>query len=1358
MRITDRDREWQQSIYEKVQNLAGKRYTPEINVDLPIIETFDGLARNKNFYARVRKFFGELRKGKHDIFPRSNAELLGLELINFDYCLEKLLGLVAQIKEYSTASIPWDEIAATKKALEEYSWKLQDKIREVQASPDNEKKDPQSEKIFNSESYYLSTFHTSLYQLGQLSHSDAAKLSNRPFLLLTGVTGIGKTHLLCDLVKKRIADNTFSFITLGQEINDAEDIWKQIRKLNSDSRLRSKNALLDKFNRLGERTKSRFFIIIDALNETKKATYWKKTLPILLKDIRRYPNIALIVSVRSGFEKEVVTTKVRKSFHEVEHGGFRFREWEAIKKFFTEFGLPLPEIPLISPEFSVPLFLLLFCESRKRRARTKKGRQLFRGHEGSTSIFEDFIKGVSAEIAQEFGVGTVSKVWSKLIKPIAEGMVNNRGLKDRISEARFKVIVTRELPAVDFGQLSSSLEKHHLLIKIPRYGKGDKRTGFDYRFTYQRFSDHLVARYLMNKYANKKVYGTNTRKHFKDKLRKSGAIGKYFDDYSFRGVISALSIQAPERLDGEELIDLCPRGKQMLEEPFLESIIWRNPKAFYLDQKGRPEKAIKVINTLVLPFEGGYSKFFSTVLNVSVIPGHPFSALRLHSYLMKLGVASRDHLWSTFLHHDYGENGSVDRLLHWVLSASFNKAISDPSKLLIGVMLAWFFTTSNRSIRDKATKGLVILLDNSPSTLFELNKLFLNVNDPYVAERLYATIYGVILRLNNYRDPVLKRLGKLIYQNMFLAKKPIAHILIRDYAKCTLDVLVKKRIYLPPNPAKVKPVLDTVWPRLPTMKTLEDKYEPKNFSWDKASYEDRGVRSIWNSFDGIGDFFRYVVEPAINHWSNTKKGESLPPTVKELEGDFQKSLNRKQARLYKQIKDFRPFIRITNYLKLDKENISEEEKKRIKEEKELDKALGLTRKSFWDSLSVEQKVLYRKVLRQTRYRYPRKTGHFDSELATRFIIKRVFELYVPELHGEFDGMHASHSDREPATIERIGKKYQWIALYELLGYLADNFLFLEKDYPPEAGVYKGAWQIDVRDIDPSCTILSKPNYEDSPWQPKYDAWKTKLQNDKWLKKRSDLPNPINFLVYRVQNKEWFVLNTFFQWQQDVPPEEERYHYPSRDIFYVLNAYLIRQSEKTILFKWLRNQNFYGRWLPETRSGIREVFFREFPSSPIYKAVYSPYDESHDGWISKVGFRKRMPGMIMKTGDELSLTSASRDKSVEESFNICLPSKSMAKLMGIKHSTRDGFWVTKGGKEVVGDLSLYEGGRPTLFVEKKSLLKFLNKHDLCLVWTLLGEKGVFGEEHGKLQRISGAYLLESDGSITGRLRMAAEKTR
>lgn len=1365
MKTNQKDLQWQLGIYKKARNLAGKRYTPELNIDLPIDQTFDGLARNKYFYTRIRKLFGELRKSKNDIFPRNNAELLGIELINFDYCFEKLLSLISQINEYSNSKLPWEEIKILSKKLDKYAWDLQDKMRQVQKSSDNEKKDQYSDKIFSSESYYITRLVSSLYDLNTLCNSDSAKLSNHRFLLLTGVTGIGKTHLLCDVVKKRMSENAYSFITLGQEINKTDSIWKQIIKLNKDNRVKSKNALLTKFDNLGKKAKSRFFIIIDALNESQDPSYWKSALPDLLTELRHYPNVALIASVRSGFEKEVATTRLRKRFYDVEHVGFKFREWDAIKAFFTQFGLPLPEIPLLNPEFSVPLFLLLFCKSRQQRAKKKGNKELFRGHEGSTSIFEDFIKGVSKSIGKEFGIGSVDDVWNKLIKPLAKGMVSNRGHKDKISESQFKKLLARELPLVDFTKLTLSLERSHLLIRIPRYGKNGNKVGFDYRFTYQRFSDHLIARYLLNRYADTKTLGTNATVNLRKKLRKSGTLGKQFYDYSFRGVISALSIQVPERLGGEELINLCPWAKQILEKPFLESIIWRNPKAFYLNSKKRPEKTISIINTLVLISNDGASSFFSTVLNVSGVPNHPFNALRLHYYLMTLGRVSRDQIWSTFLHYHYGGNDSIDRLLYWVLSSSFNKAISSQSKILMGIVLTWFLSTPNRSVRDKATKGLITLLENSPQELFELHKLFIKVDDLYISERLYAITYGVILRLDDYKNPILKDLGELIYKNVFLSKKPVAHILVRDYAKCTIDVLAKEKVYSPSKPSKAKAILNTEWPsRLPTMKTLEDKFEPKGFSWDNAPYEARGVRAIWNSFDGIADFFRYIVEPAVNHWADVKKDEPMPPSKKELEEEFVKSLSREQKKIYKQIGMFHrfSFIRITRYLKIDKENTTPEEKKKIKEENRLERLWKAAKKSFWDSLLEEQKKAYRAILRRTQYRYPRKTGQFNSELAKRWILKRVFELYSTQHHGYFDGMIASHHNvsREDYPAERIGKKYQWIALHELLGYLADNFRFLAKDYPPEGGEYRGAWQIGVRDIDPTCISLKKPGCDDPLWQPKYDAWRAKETSEKWIKRKADLPNPELLVEYKDRGgSEWYILNSFFEWKQDIPPEEERYEYPSRDIFYIWYSYLIKEDEAGRLFNWFLRQNFYGRWMPEVRAGIQESYLREYPDSEIYKAIYSQYDTPPDGWITKIwgcAGRKKMPGSIMEVYNEYSVTNASRDKSVEESFNIALPSEWLIKGMNLKHSDQDGFWINKKGETVCGDLSLIEGGKSVLAIRKKDFLKFLKKNKLFLVWTLVGEKALLSRGNGKIQQISGSYLLKFDGSVSGRFKMISEK--
>ena len=66
---------------------------------------------------------------------------------------------------------------------------------------------------------------------------------------------------------------------------------------------------------------------------------------------------------------------------------------------------------------------------------------------------------------------------------------------------------------------------------------------------------------------------------------------------------------------------------------------------------------------------------------------------------------------------------------------------------------------------------------------------------------------------------------------------------------------------------------------------------------------------------------------------------------------------------------------------------------------------------------------------------------FDANDLSNYACQLIFEKYGydVEKHGEFDH-HASEGDRHKHTRERIGKKYQWLALYEVLARVADNAL------------------------------------------------------------------------------------------------------------------------------------------------------------------------------------------------------------------------------------------------------------------------------------------------------------------------------
>ncbi|HDJ5849121.1 TPA: ATP-binding protein, partial [Staphylococcus aureus] len=85
----------------------------------------------------------------------------------------------------------------------------------------------------------------------------------------------------------------------------------------------------------------------------------------------------------------------------------------------------------------------------------------------------------------------------------------------------------------------------------------------------------------------------------------------------------------------------------------------------------------------------------------------------------------------------------------------------------------------------------------------------------------------------------------------------------------------------------------------------------------------------------------------------------------------------------------------------------------------------------------------------------------DQDLSN-IALMRIFEMgYDAKLHGEFD-MWVNRYDNFNNSIERISKKYQWIAYYEILAKLVDKFPDVQ---------YSGLWDDYIRDIDPTLLLL-----------------------------------------------------------------------------------------------------------------------------------------------------------------------------------------------------------------------------------------------------------------------------------------------
>lgn len=74
-----------------------------------------------------------------------------------------------------------------------------------------------------------------------------------------------------------------------------------------------------------------------------------------------------------------------------------------------------------------------------------------------------------------------------------------------------------------------------------------------------------------------------------------------------------------------------------------------------------------------------------------------------------------------------------------------------------------------------------------------------------------------------------------------------------------------------------------------------------------------------------------------------------------------------------------------------------------------------------------------------------------------------------EYFGEHDKQCGRHDRHQTIKTERIGKKYQWITMYNILARISDNCKMLDRwNYPSREFVrYEGPWEPYVRDFDPT---------------------------------------------------------------------------------------------------------------------------------------------------------------------------------------------------------------------------------------------------------------------------------------------------
>ena len=1354
-------------IIKSVKNL-GPRFSEELNFKLPIAKVFNDLSFDNSFKSRFYKVLDKwLLENIYDEFA-SESDLKYIDDEFFDLKEKvKKWGENTPLTIEEPISFVWliEDIEKLNSKIDDEESKLYD-LRQKE-----EKKIREEKKENDSYRYNSRPYDKEITRLGKIDRINRElinnlngkiniQLSNNPILIIDGEAGSGKSHLLGDIASEKMKNGVPAILLLGQHFVDSRNVEDNVINLLGINC--SFSELLNDLNEIGKQIGSRVTILIDAINEGAGARLWKDQIQGLISQVLDYPFIGLVLTIRTTYFKSIISQELKKDkkITFLTHQGFKGNEYAALKMFCDFHKLKQPSFPILAPEFTNPLFLKIICEGVK----NSKTKEFPQGFQGVRKVFDLFITAIDKKLEEKREEYVNRKLVIKVIHELAF----------KLFESEYKRLHLDEV----FSVMDNKFPKfNHLLNDLLEEGIFIKNLWKDYKsdisieviyFAYERFGDFYIADELLRKF--------NSKKGLSKSFEQGAELGKLIEDdyYSNDGVLEALATLVPEKFDLEifevfdwileKMIEL--REKQTeprqihdreyisyqekssaINRFYISSLNWRTTES--IDNN----KLTEWINSDKCNISD--DELFLKLIELTAIKNHPMNSDRLHRILSSHNMAERDgfwlrHLWYFHRYDDDGNGFPIRRLIDWAWSENITQLIDEETARLCGQTLTWVLSSPIRTLRDQTTKALVNLLEEQPDALLSIMKAFEENDDLYIRERLCAVAYGCVLRTSKIES--IEKISTYIYDNVFKSGNPPRHILLRDYSRNIIEYAIYMKRAEGFDSKLIRPPYNSEIPKFPT----ENEISKFNIDHKDPNFDDQYGR-IYNGvyFNVMDwDFGRKIVDPELHHFYpisfNTKKEYKL----------FYKRLSKSQKRLLKSFK--------SHY---------ELKEKFIKNKKYSTQALGGEKSfnSFLETLNEFEKkgleIADREFktedldfVKDIAINYLKEIGkiksnnywtQLDSEPFKRWIVQRVFELgYNMKLHGYYDRDLSNYSNSRYEDSEKIGVKYQWIALHEVLAIVSDNYKIESRNEDgKQYNYYKGTWQLYSRDIDPIST--SKTEYEndmedefeeiiDIPaWWSKVDYNYWDKSNSEWSESLDDLPKPEDVIIKKDdENNEWLFLEYYPNWEEPKKFGEHKYRSKRKNLHYLIQGYLVKNEEKDVIIDYLKDKNFFGRWMPENGDSYSNLFNREKFWSPAYldiddEAIWSEIcdNETHIYQDHNI--------MVATTNAKGSISD---DKS-GANFNYNIPCKTLFEGLQLKYSSIDGDFEDKNGQKIVTNIS----PKGTL-IRKKELMEYLDKNNLSIIWTILGEKISENEERFYNFGVPCGVFYLNNGFLKGELKM------
>jgi hypothetical protein len=1050
---------------------------------------------------------------------------------------------------------------------------------------------------------------------------DYRKAFSADTLVITGEAGIGKSHSIANFIyNKFYLENRISIFVLGQHLNDSLDPVSMLEKyLHIPYTIQ---RFLEELNKVAEENNCIIPFIIEGINEGHHSDIWREYFEGMVGIFEEYNRIKLIISIRETYVKKCLPEEydLRDKTLVIKHRGFAEDSINAVTEFFHYYGVNKPTFPILYSEFYNPLFLHTLCKTIK-----GSGSSRIEEYSSFTEIFKGYFsvveKSISERCKYHMGLKLVRKSVDKIIEFSLENDVRYGITIDKFYEIVGVVVERFDVSLTEFIQ--AMIENGLFYTEIYSYDDEEEYV----QFAYERYHNILTAQYLID--------SINTKDELIDSVS-NGQLSKYFR-HMYSGIVEELFILVPEKY-GIELLEILDEEKaKNVLEPFLNSLIWRKKTAFSL------EITTSVINKYIIVRPWYLKKLIEKQLIIAPIEEHPLNALFLHKYFSNLTMAVRDSFWIESLYNDtIYENGILNTLVK--LCTNQLEAYTRKTKELIAILLVWSFASTNNKYRENAIRSLVALMQDDLVVATETIKRFEQVDDGYVKEGLYCSIYGAVLRSQKLVGA--KELAEEAFMDIFDGDVVYPHIIIRAHAKGIIDYLKQSNIECNFDIGKTVPPYNSKWyAEIPSQEDInrylfdyrDEKVKPNMYSVNTIIHS--MATNTGEESSMYGDFGRYVFEGWVEPWEY----------------------------------------------------------------------------------------------------------HYIAQDLSNIVTNQIFVTcgYDFNMHGEFDEKVKSY-DRHKHDNERIGKKYQRIASFEMLARLADNFEpgEVKQEYSDryqewsskrldsilnfykhsselldpvneeyeeaENDIkeifipykYTGPWQFGYRGIDPT-VLAKKTSKENNLWENKFTI--PDVLNEIWASKESEEPTIDKIVFVEYCDESFVVLEMYNTWRSSCLryDEEPKEYFAKAVAVLAPNDIVVSAAENSKLKKFAEGRNNLEAYT---------VFAREYFWSDAYKDFEAQIEKDYD---------EEDKDNYIRTGIDYQCPISYSEEVENVATSYAMPSKYLVDTLGLRQLD-DGKWYDKSGKLVCLD-TVFDGYQGALLIRKDSLLELINNKKLTVAWGIYTEK-------------------------------------